>query len=87
LTVTLSGSLSIQTYKEVGQGNKPFYRLMGAVILPAEVVREWAKTLYLATAETEMMEFLSALLEKAPVHAAANSQGQAAMPVSDLQRG
>jgi hypothetical protein len=46
LTITLGGSLSIQTFRESGRG---FYRLQGAVILPAEMIREWAETLYLVT--------------------------------------
>lgn len=46
LTITLDGSLSIQTFRESGSGG---YRLQGAVILPAEMICEWAETLYLMT--------------------------------------
>jgi hypothetical protein len=49
LTITSGGSLSVQVFKDSGSG---VYRLQGAVILPAEFTRDWARTLYLAAAES-----------------------------------
>lgn len=45
LTVIRSGGLSIQSFRDCGRGERPFYRLEGsAAISPADIV-EWIKTL------------------------------------------
>ena len=49
LIITRAGSLSIQTFRDCSRGERPFWRLMGSTMIPAEVMREWAETLYWAT--------------------------------------
>jgi hypothetical protein len=79
--------LSLQTFRESESSAKPFYRLVGSTIT-AEVVHEWAETLFLVTRLNPRQEdFLGGASEQvAPesgaclkwefLHAGINSQGK-----------
>jgi hypothetical protein len=49
LTITRGGLLSIQTFRDCSRGERPFWRLAGSSILPADVMREWAENLFIGT--------------------------------------
>jgi hypothetical protein len=45
LTITRSGGLSVQTFRDCSRSERPFWRLTGAAVFPPAYLSEWATTL------------------------------------------